>query len=735
MSTRWFKNIAALLTAVLMTVLPMGSVFSGSLASAEGERVLEPRISDGAQLVSGPEERTIACHESGNALVFDETRLLSFTVAYDEGWSASVNYSVFFPGDARASSSVNDDGSVTFTFDAREGESVLLESWESTAVNAAAAALPQLCIDTEIPFEDIGRDEWVDASFSLKLGSKQFESGNFEGVGSVKGRGNSSWGYPKKPYSIKLDKKASLLDIPKTKKYAIIPSYYDGSLMRNYITYKAYQDLEGIGYVTKCEFVDVYLNGIYNGIYILVERIDIETSKINIEEATADNITGGYLIEKDLNGRVDFSEDLWFNCPYWANQTKDYFVCKAPEPDDPELWAQMRAYLENYVQLLHDSVMNGEGEPYTHYVDTSSWVDFIIVQEIAKNIDGNMKTSCWMYKEADDDHLYMTAPWDFDFAYGRVTWTNASEEHNDYYDCPPAHTPDGFMILNSSNPWMDHLYDNEPAFRSALKERYAAYRHTVIDNLFTLINEQAAYLSIVQEGNHDLWPATGSFATGVSRLRSWLTDRLEWLDGEWLTDDEPAIDLDEALNVEGGELHFGVEDEGSPFIGAEIDGTKLALAEGAGEHGFSLEHEFSESDSVSFDYCIEGADAVLTLLIDGEEALTVCASECIPERELNMQTAIAAVDGPGAHTLRWVFTCGEDGRAYIDNVRIGPRYIMGDVDMNGVIDSTDALLALRFALGIIDDPMIVQLSDVNGDGALTTEDSLIILRMALGIIR
>ena len=738
MNARLIKSLSALLIAVLMAVLPIGSVFSGTQSDfdveTENERVLEPHLSDGVSIVSEPGDRTVLCHVSGDELVFEETKLLTFTAAFDEGWTGSLEYSTFFPGDGRASSQVNDDGSVTFTFSAEEGGSVALSSWESTCLNAAASALPALYITASVPFEDINRDEWVEASFSLRLGSKEFASGDYDGVGTVKGRGNSSWGYPKKPYSIKLDKKASLLDIPKTKRYAIIPSYYDPSLMRNYITYKGFQDLEGIGYVPRCEFVDVYLNGEYNGIYILVERIDVESSKVDIEEATAENITGGYLIEKDLKGRIDFSDDLWFNCPYWANQTKDYFVCKAPEPDDPELWAQMRAYLENYMQLIHNSIMNGEGEPYTEYVDTSSWVDFIIVQELAKNIDGPMKTSCWMYKDRDDDHLYMTAPWDFDFAYGRVTWTNASEEHNDYYDCPPANTADGFMIINSSNPWMDHLYDTVPEFNLALKERYTQYRHTLIDDLFPMINEQAAYLSIAQEANHELWPVTGSFPTGVVRLRSWLTDRIAWLDEQWLLEDEPVIDLDEALNIEGGELHFDTGDEALPFTGIELDGVKLAAAEGAGEHGFSLEYEFAFGKAVDFEYIITGEGAVLSLLIDGEEALTICASECEPERELALQTARLPIEEPGVHTIRWAFTCGEDGAAYIDNVCVRDLYPRGDVNMDGRVDSSDALLTLRQALGVIDDPAVVRLGDVNGDGVLNTEDALIILRIALGLI-
>ena len=595
---RMLKRYLALVMAAAVLLAQAPSIGHAEKEDSISETyVLAPLTSEGvtaAELYSGSME--IEAHEVGSRLVFDEPKGLSFEVVYGEGWSSCGTYSNFFPDDARASVTETEPGRFEYCFSAVEGESVQLSEWNSVSIYASCAELPKLYIDAALPFDEIGKEDWVDADFTLTLGTKQFSTGDFEGSGAVKGRGNTSWTYPKKPYSIKLDSKTSLLDIPKTKKYAIIPSYYDGSLMRNFITYKIWQGLTGIDYVPKCEFVDVYLNGEYNGIYILVERIDIEKNKIDIDEADADNLSGGYLIEKDIAIKVDFDNDIWFNCPYWANQSQDYFVLKAPEPDDDELRQAMTDYLESYMQSVHDAIMGESGEDYARYVDVSSWIDFIILQEIAKNIDGNMKTSCYMYKDRDDDHLYMTAPWDFDLAYGRVSWDNASQQHNDVDDCPPANTADGFMIVNSSNPWMDKLYDTSLDFRAALMIRYTEYRSTLIEDMFRLINEQAAYLAIVQEPNHELWGM--SFTSGVGNLRNWLTQRVEWLDSQWLT----------------------------------------------------------------------------------------------------------------------------------------TQFAPGDVNMDGAVNSADALLVLRRAIGAIPSAGNEALADVNGDGEITSADALMILRMSMGII-
>ena len=136
-----------------------------------------------------------------------------------------------------------------------------------------------------------------------------------------------------------------------------------------------------------------------------------------------------------------------------------------------------------------------------------------------------------------------------------MDWNNQSQ-YNDGYDCPNADTQDGFMILNSSNPWMDRLWDTEPEFRRELMKRYSSYRPTLIEDMFTMIEEQAAYLDAVQAANSALWGS--NFHNGVASLKSWLTRRIAWLDGEWLLENnyemgdvnlDGVVDAADALTV------------------------------------------------------------------------------------------------------------------------------------------------------------------------------------------
>lgn len=714
-----------MLLAAVLAIAPVSTIVSENVpefrtGGAEGAVfTLEPKASDGMSIVLPEEDSlTVRGHELGDRFVFDETKELVFTAVFGEGWSYNSTYSHFFDGDNRAAIAVNGDGSVEFRFAASEGDSVASEKLFSVQINASVEELPKLYIDAAVPFDEIGKTEWVEANYTLTLGTKQFSTGDYEGAGFVKGRGNSSWQSPKKPYSIKLESKASLLDIPKTKKYAVIPGFHDNSLMRNYISYKCLQDLIGIDYVPKCEFVDVYLNGQYNGIYILVERIDTGKNKVDIEEADEENMTGGYLIEKNIQGKFSLANDIWFNCPYWANQTRDYFELHAPEPEG-ELREAMLAYLEGWVNDIHDCIMNGSGD-YLDYVDTTTWIDFIILQEVSKNPDGNFKTSCWLYKDRDDDHMYMTAPWDFDFAYGLVDWNNASPGHNDVDDCPQSYTFEDFMIINSSNPWMKKLYETQPEFVRAIRIRYTEYRSTIIENMFDMIEEQAAYLSAVQVPNHELWGK--NFTAGVNKLLSFLRGRTAWLDEQWLIEDGSA-DLDEALNIPGGELHFSTENEQIPFFGC-VRGDALVGAATEDGGGVSFTAEMGRGDFMNFNCSFTG-EGSLTLLVNGEEALTAGTAGSY------FFTAPEA----GTYEFRWVYAKGSAfGEAVLDDVSINFGVQLGDVDRDGAITTADAVIAMRVSMGILDVGNDIRLLDMDGSGTVDTADALILLRRSMGLL-
>ena len=714
------KRFLALLTALLTALFVLAPAASALPHTAAAETVyVTPAFSEGVTLSYDEAAFSLNCTEVYGLLRVETDKTITLTAQFAEGWTYNADYTNFFRGhDESVTVTENADGSMVFAFSAHKGDYLTRDELLTVGIYATPDALPRFEIETEVPFSQITKDEYVTASFTLTLGTKQFASGDYEGTGSVKGRGNTSWGQPKKPYSIKLDKKASLLDIPKTKKYAIVPSYSDPSLIRNYVAYKSGLMFEGIDYVPKCEFCEVYLNGSYNGIYLLVERVAIETTKVDIAEATAEDLTGGYLIEKDVHDKIDFSSDLWFDSPYWANQNQDYFVLKDPEPDDTALSDQMRAYLAGYMQQLHTAVMDTTSSAYTQYVDTTSWIDFIIMQELAKNVDGNLKTSCYMVKKAQDDKLYMTAPWDFDLAFGNpaTTWNNADYTHNDYYDCPDATSPADFMTINSSCPWFDTLYDNHAEFNSALKERYTAYRQTMVPEMLRLMDYAGAYLDAAAVADNAKWG--WDFDDGVAALRSWLTSRIEWLDSQWCADIE-TIDLDFALNTAGGTLHFTTSDPA--FTGTVKDGRIVGVSGNAGDDSSTssmiLTLDMQAGETLSFDYKVsseQGYD-LFAFVVNGATMLSGSG-------EVDWTTYTYTAVSDGSYTFEWRYAkdysvaSGSDC-CWVDEViysgdELLPQTMLGDADCSGSVTFSDVTALYKHVCGV---------SELTEQGALNAD--------------
>lgn len=166
------KRFLALLLAALFFTLPLSVLGEGNAEAESGDMKasvyrLEPRYSDGVELRENYEgSMEIMAHEDGDYLVFDESKSLVVEVILSDGWSLCTRYSSFFTGDSRAYLLNPESGVYEYFFDAEAGGRVKLSVWNSVAINASCSELPKLYINAEASFDEIGKTEWVDASFS-----------------------------------------------------------------------------------------------------------------------------------------------------------------------------------------------------------------------------------------------------------------------------------------------------------------------------------------------------------------------------------------------------------------------------------------------------------------------------------------------------------------------------------------------------------------------------------------
>ena len=266
----------------------------------------------------------------------------------------------------------------------------------------------------------------------------------------IKGRGNSTWKMEKKPYNLKLDKKANLFGMGKSKKWSLIANHSDTSLMRNSIIYSVAGEV--LDYTPKFTPVDVYINNEYMGSYILTTRVEVDDNRVeieNLDDANEDanpdvdiealdrggiygtysgllqgtqkwveipnnpeNITGGYLMELEIADRYpdeisgfvsDNGQPVIFKNPEYATENEV-------------------KYIGDVYQSFEDAVMsengtNSNGQHYSNLCDIESFYLFYAINEWASNMDCGL-TSTYMYKPENDDKIYAGPVWDFDIAFG-----------------------------------------------------------------------------------------------------------------------------------------------------------------------------------------------------------------------------------------------------------------------------------------------------------------------------
>ena len=272
-------------------------------------------------------------------------------------------------------------------------------------------------------------------------------------IKQIKGRGNATWSYPKKPYNIKFDKKTSVLGMAKAKKWTLLAGcYQDNSLMKNASIFNIAAGI-GLSETSEYRHVDLYINGEYLGNYLICESVEIADNRIettdlddeneaaneevDIENAALlgvrsgyvcgskkwvdisnepENVSGGYLLE------VDYLYRYHQEISGFISNVGMPIVLKSPEyASEGEVNYISGLWNEAEEALYSDTGYNSKGRYYTEYFDIQSLVKVYIMQELSKNVDSGI-TSFYFYKYADNDKFYAGPLWDFDHALG--TYTN-----------------------------------------------------------------------------------------------------------------------------------------------------------------------------------------------------------------------------------------------------------------------------------------------------------------------
>ncbi len=405
--------------------------------------------------------------------------------------------------------------------------------------------LPVLSITTENQMPVLDKDTYLNASYRLVDADVALAEGELE----IRGRGNSTWDWPKKPYRIKLTQSTELLGMPASRHWVLLANYADKTLIRNDVALMFARNI-GMEFTMRAKHVELQFNGEYQGVYQLVEHIRVAGNRVDIpeleeEDTEADVISGGYLMELDFRMTTDFCLTATYNPSFCQNgvnldRAETFCVDSAhgmspiciDTPEDllePE-WLSQRQYITQHLEAFESALFSDEfANPdtgYAAYLDVDSAVDYYIVNELFKNVDGAV-SSFYLYKKRDGK-IFFGPIWDFDLALGNAGYNDVDKTY-------------GWHIRNE--PWFDRLFQ-DPAFDAKVKARWQMLKQEGrLELIFHYAEARALWLQNAQARNFNRWPIfnwsewytrviMGSYDAEVNEMLRWQRVRYNWMDGQ-----------------------------------------------------------------------------------------------------------------------------------------------------------------------------------------------------------
>ena len=318
--------------------------------------------------------------------------------------------------------------------------------------------LPTVYVDTEFGKAITSKETFVKATVKIR-GAGQYE-GLEEAACEIRGRGNTTWYWPKKPYLIKLEEKQHIFGMHKHKRWVLLANFMDRTLMRNLVSMKVSSMMSHLAWTPGCVPVELVLNGKHVGSYLLIEQVRVDNHRVAITEMTpqdnvGDAVTGGYLLELDFHydNEVQWTDPHGYN-NQWGSGIP--FGVKYPDPDDltPQQLAYIKGYISEAATALYGKDFKDPEKGYAKYIDVDSFIDYWIVFEVMGNHELGNPGSVFMHKDRGGK-LVAGPCWDFD-------WGVLS-----YNTSPHARTG----LVNGNAIWYSRLRE-DPAFEAKLKDRF-----------------------------------------------------------------------------------------------------------------------------------------------------------------------------------------------------------------------------------------------------------------------
>ncbi len=411
-------------------------------------------------------------------------------------------------------------------------------------VSLVSSNLPILIIETDINAQNGQQFEIVDepkVPATMKLifrpdGSQNFMTDianpaflNYNGRIAIEIRGSTSQLLPKKPYGFTTtqadnttNNNVSLLGMPEENDWILNALAFDPSMIRDIISYDLSRNLGN--YAPRGKYVEVIINGDYKGVYVLMEKIKRDNSRVNVfNMTTAHNslpeLSGGYIVKCD---KLTGGDEVAWTMPGVTGNAE--FIYYFPKPELITL--PQSQYIQNYFQNVSNKTNPANAHitsGYPDLIDIPSFIDFMLMAEISSNVDA-YHLSTYLHKD-QGGKLRAGPIWDYNLTFGNdLTFWGYDRSKTDVWQFNNVDNNGAYFWLN--------LF-NDPTYKCLLARRWfettTAGKPLNYQSIEILVDYYTNLLNEAAQREQTRWGTVGTRIENVQELKNWLLQRMSWM--------------------------------------------------------------------------------------------------------------------------------------------------------------------------------------------------------------
>ena len=330
--------------------------------------------------------------------------------------------------------------------------------------------------------------------------------------GQIKIRGNSTANGEKKPYNIKFNKKQDLFGFGQSKNWCLLADCYDPTLMRNAIALNLAKEL-GLSATPDYHRVEIWVDGKYQGLYLLTEKIAADKNRVDI-----DTQNGDFLVESDTESRIE-EKNVYLK----TNNIKKLFRLR--EPEDQNAVSDVTRVMD----IFENTLVAGDYEKIKNIIDEDSFAKYYLVNEYMKVVDFASFSVFFYYK---DGKIYAGPEWDCDYSCGNVDpklysvyyyGSDSASAANSHYYIYLMRYPEFRIAVQKTFEANKYIFENMMAENGWIDQQYDIYRDAIDRNFSDgawIVNKK--YISAERQPDD-------TYEENLKYLKTWLLNRYKWM--------------------------------------------------------------------------------------------------------------------------------------------------------------------------------------------------------------